>query len=280
MSLEVNTLITHYHSHSPIRDPRLFSHFLVPGYKMTTLNSVSKSYEEKVLMAKLNLGMFITLIDDLADNPQFFNPKLLQHLYQLLPGRIPLCTPHLSKEDRATYELGKELITNLYENIRALPHYTKLISIFIFDLEQIYLANRYSELLNSHSDIANLKESQNYGHYNMGIVAAGMIDLMGCAFFELGDLGMARECFLSGQRMGRIGNLIATYPREERENDLTNEITISKIGYQAYTPKLIQEFARLKQEITQTKLSSFNTHDYAHSMQQLFELHMNLLGVI
>ena len=280
MSVEVKTLINHYHSQSSIRDPKLFSHFLVPGYEMTTLNSVPKLNKEKVLIAKLNLGLFITLIDDLADNPQFFNPNLLQLMYQLLPGKIPLSPPPMLKTDNLTYQLGKRLIFNLNGNICHLPNYSELKEILQFDIEQIYRANRYCELLSAHPTIANLKESQEYGPYNMGMVAAGMIDLMGTDNFEMKELGNARECFLMGQRMGRIGNLIATYSREKREKDITNEIIISNRSYHEYSKYLLKEFNDLKKKIKGMMVSSFSTDYYAESMEKFFNLHFKLIGHI
>jgi hypothetical protein len=62
------------------RDRRLFTDFLVNGYRHTTLNTVSTELFEEVVYAKVCLGMIITLYDDLADHPKYYNPKLLKPL--------------------------------------------------------------------------------------------------------------------------------------------------------------------------------------------------------
>lgn len=271
-------LIHHYQFHSSIRDPRLFSDFLIPGYKITTTNSVSQALDKKVQMAKLNLGMFITLIDDLADHPTYFNPKLLQHMYLLFPGGSNLTIPHLSKSDRATYELGRKLMENIHSQIKDLPHYQSLKEILHFDLETIYRANRYSELMHLHPQMINLKESQEYGPYNMGMLAAGMIDLMGSELFVANELGLAREVFLLGQRMGRIGNLLATHHREIAEKDVTNEISVA--GNLQYRENLRVEFLKLKNEIESRPILTFDSREYAKGMDKLFDLHLSLMGVI
>lgn len=278
MSPETSSLIHHYHSISPLRDKRLFSHFLIPGYQMTTISSVRSDIEEHVQLAKLNLGMLITLIDDLADHPEHFNPKLLEHLYKLLPGQIPSTTPHLSKEDRKTYQLAEKLVTNLDQHLRELPHYQGLIELLIFDLEEIYRANHYAEKMRQFPTLRNLKESQHYGPYNMGMLAAGLIDLMGSKTIDINELGQSRECFLLGQRMGRIGNLLSTYQRELNENDLTNEISLSQD--ETYSEKLESEFLNLKLELLAKDLKSFNVYNYAQGMEKLFNLHMGLVGII
>lgn len=278
MSPETTQLISQYQFHSSIRDPRLFSDFLIPGYKLTTISSVSELHDKKVQMAKLNLGMFITLIDDLADNPIHFNPKLLQHMYLLFPGGNPQTIPHLSKSDRATYELAKKLMENIHSQIKELPHYQSLKEILNFDLETVYRANRYSELMHVHPQMINLKESQEYGPYNMGMLAAGMLDLMGSEHLVTEELGIAREVFLLGQRMGRIGNLLATYQREIAENDVTNEISVA--GNLLYQDNLKRECLKLKEEIEDRPILTFDASAYAEGMNKLFDLHLSLMGVI
>ena len=78
--------------------------------------------------------------------------------------------------------------------------------------------------------IRNLSESRSLGPYNMGMVAAGMIDVIGSHKFPLCELGSLREGLVMGQRLGRIANLLSTFHREISEDDKTNEILLSPYG--------------------------------------------------
>ena len=165
-----------------------------------------------------------------------------------------------------------------------LSNCSELISIFNFDLNMIYLSNNFFELVSDKKNIRNIYEIKLYGHYNMGILAAGMIDLMGIKNINYEELGKCREVFIIAQRISKIANIIATFPREQNEGDITNEImflsNINKINL--YVNKLEKEFLNGIKKIkkSKNKIKNFNVLQYANGIEELFNLHMSLIGVI
>lgn len=276
-------LIENYQQHSNLRDQRLFSIFLMRGYDMTTLSSVAPEYREEALFAKMQLGMLITLMDDFADNPKFRDEKKLKQIYELIDNKN--FTQNF--KERGT-KLAQFLSQGLFLSIRSLPNGHLLEKVFEFDLRQIVLANQYSEVITDFPGVANLIESVQYGPYNMGIVAAGMIDLIASKKFNKHSLGPSREIFLIGQRMGRIANVLTTFDREISEGDLTNEISIylrNKIGgrksLKQYKLSLQIEFEDLTKKIkSYDQLVEFDVHQYAKGLENFLALHRRLEGTI
>ncbi len=275
-------LINRYLSISKLRPEVLFQNFLPTGYRYTTISSVAPEILDFVLYAKVHLGMIITLYDDLADHPTYRNPKLLKELYRLNIAQD--CTAHenLNPDETKTFELARFLFSNLTSQIETFEHVSTLRPVLQFDIEQFYTCNRHSELMSALPDIRNIIESKNLGPYNMGMVAAGTIDLMASPCLNLMELGRSRELFILGQRMGRISNLIFTYKREQREGDQTNEILISNIEKknEKYRQHLLAEFSDLLATIRSNNLFSFSTGLYADGLIGLHQLHASLEGQI
>jgi len=289
LKAEVQTLISTYCSVSKIRNVELFSKFLFNGYKMTTLNSVDEKYFNKVIMAKMHLGMIITLYDDLADNPKFQDNELLKILY-MLPFADENFKQELSSEQLRIYNLSRFLIAGLDDLLEGLPHYKKIKEFFLFDMEQVFSANKYSSLITSMPEGASSYESVRYGHFNMGIVAAGMIDLMGISKLKLTELGTSRSAFHHAQRMGRISNLLATLDRELEEDDITNELFIQmylsydsdKHDRKSCEEKVMDEFYSLAKKLLKHKqaIASFCIETYNKGIKDLHDFHLDLKGTI
>jgi hypothetical protein len=168
--------------------------------------------------------------------------------------------------------------------LETFPHYQTLLPALRFDIEQFYSCNRHSELMALIPSIRNLTESRVLGPHNMGIVAAGTIDLMASPAMDLAELGICREAFHLGQRLGRTSNLIYTLQRELREGDSTNEILISmqtrKSDETKYQSQLMREFAQHLEEIRAQEIGSFSSAVYADGFTKLHDLHASLLGEI
>ncbi|MCA9509042.1 MAG: hypothetical protein KC505_11525 [Myxococcales bacterium] len=285
-TIEVDMLIDHYVSVIDNRPKALFSRFLVKGYTYTTLDTVNESYFKSALKAKILLGMLITLLDDMADNPHYFNPSLLKILYKV--GGPCQCGYQevQSEKEKQIIELTQLLIKNIQNILHGLPNWQACQEIFLFDVWQIYLANRYSELMTAFPSIRNMTEAKIYGPFNMGMVAAGMIDLMALNKFNEKELGVCREIFLIGQRLGRIGNLIATFEREKKECDGTNEMALylEKFPHtqHKYLSTLKKEHHKGIKKIKKKKalLRSFNTKRYSRGLEKLFKLHLSMMGTI
>lgn len=275
----LDALIGTYMASSSIRPEILFRHFLPKGYSATTLSSVDAEFLDLTILAKIHLGMMVTLYDDLADHPEHRNSRLLQELYTLNVDTDRSAPSHLNEQELVVFELGRYLFTELTLILKELPHYKLLTPALRFDIEQFYSCNKYSELMSSLPTICNLEESRTLGAHNMGIVAAGTIDLMASSDLNVSELGNAREVLLLGQRLGRISNLVFTFKREVSEGDSTNEILISG-DHESYRKNLLEEFRSKAAEIRGRTLKTFSTQKYAEGLEELHGLHAALEGRI
>ena len=281
---KIDSLINTYLETSALRPELLFRHFLPAGYRETTLDSVIQDLFDTVIYAKLHLGMIITLYDDFADHPKYRNTQLLKYLYQLNVGVDSPVPTSLTGDEFKKYALACSLFSSLEQVLEGFPNCRILLPALRFDIEQFYACNRHSELMGILPSIRNLTESRTFGPHNMGIVAAGTIDLMASSRFDLEELGLCREAFILGQRLGRTSNLIFTLQRELSEGDSTNEILISmqtrKSDEVKYQSQLMHEFANHLEEIRAQEISSFSPSSYARGFEKLHELHASFLGKI
>jgi hypothetical protein len=121
-----------------------------------------------------------------------------------------------------------------------------------------------------------------FSPYNMGMVAAGMIDLMASPIFNKNELGVFREFLIKGQRMGRIGNLISTYERELNEKDVTNEIMLDPAAAGVYQGILNDELNEglkdLAKRASRFKHTFMKT--YVEGLRSLHQLHLNMEGIL
>jgi hypothetical protein len=259
---------------APFRSQRLFCEFLPMGYTLTTLDTVE--CKNAVVELKIILGTLITLYDDYADRPDKLNPRLLQLLYRVPFERVTYDESLLSRDEIIAIELAKSLFNKLLRGMEQFRNYHLLFEIFCFDLKQFFLANHYSELLSQHMHLSNERENRLYLHHNMGIVMAGMIDLMNVPKFCMTDLGHARSLFLMGQRAGRISNVLTTFERELAEDDRTNELLVSgnPSDLEAELASLIQAMSKVK------NIKSFSASEYSKGIKSLHDLHLRLKGVI
>lgn len=259
----------------PHRKMSLFNEFLPQGYELTTINTVSSLSE--VMKAKVLLGTIITLYDDLADRPDLLNRDLLSLMYQIPFGPIDHEPNRLNRVDKDLYLLAKSLFFQLKEILINLPQYGRLKDLFEFDLKQFFLANQYAEIVTEVPAIFNTLENKLYMHHNMGIVMAGMIDLMSLGQLFIEELGKAREVFLLGQRAARISNIVTTYEREAIEKDRTNELDLSLPDNIILFNKerLEREQRQILKKMDQiVKIRLFSIHYYLDGIKKLHHLHL------
>jgi len=280
----IESLIKSYLSVNSLRSEVLFRQFLPTGYKQTTLDSVSFDHFQSVIYAKVHIGMIITLYDDLADHPKYRDSQTLGQLYQLNVANDKVTPKIMAGKVRRDFELARYLFSSLTKVLETFPNYKTLLPALQFDVEQFYASNRHSDLMTQLPEVRNLTESRTLGAHNMGIVAAGTIDLMASPKMNLEELGRCREIFLLGQRLGRISNVIFTLSREIAEGDATNEILISQYAHKTdnahYQAELGREFAQNLEEIRGKSLVSFNLATYADGFVGLHDLYSSLAGKI
>lgn len=280
---KIEVLIDEYLAISASRDRRLFADFLHPGLRLLTLSSVEDRWRDDVLLAKMTLATLIVLYDDLADNPTYRDSELLSRLY-----RINVTSPpeESSGDDlRGDYRaFSGLLLRRLQEFAVSFPNGRKLLPVLAFDIEQFYLATRYAELVSDFPEVASLGETRALSPHNMGFIAFGTIDLMATCDLRFEELGRCREVFHLGQRVGRISNTLATYDRELREGDRTNEIMVAAktIPVEHYRHVLLVEIEQLLAEIETNArgVTAFDVKEYGSRLRRIHELHLEAQSFI
>lgn len=275
--------LENYRKVIPYRNDLLFTDFLPRGYKMMTLSCVPQQYYYRVLFIKCNLGMFITLLDDFADNPELRNKELLDKLYRVPFDDEFISFDNCTAKEKEICDLALTLKFNMKSTIQLLPAFLNYYDIFKFDFEQVMRANQYSELMTDYPEIINPAESTQYGAYNMGMVLVGTIDLMTCKSSS-DRLGVMRQIFILGQRHGRLSNVLTTILREQDEGDHTNEI----IGLSRYFGTSIEnelkraedEMSKIVKELKSILITQFSIDHYLQGLDDLHELHHSLIGTI
>lgn len=255
------------------RDDCLFLQFLPQGYEATTLSAVPAALRDTLLVAKVNLGMYITLVDDFADNPEHFRPRLLPILHRVPFHWEEVRHAALPASERAILSLANDLCDGFFSPLRDLPHAEKLLPVFRFDLEQFINANWFASLVTGLPELANETEIRQYGSFNMGMVASGMMDVMALPGLRLTELGDIRRVLYLGQRIGRICNVLVTFDRENREGDLTNELMVSDRDLVEERERHFRELRRRENAIT-----SFSVAAYARGLRRVQALHERLRG--
>ncbi|WP_372366051.1 hypothetical protein [Candidatus Uabimicrobium sp. HlEnr_7] len=282
------------------RNPALFLRFLPTGYSYVTLSCVAPEYVEDLVTAKTKIGMWITLYDDLADNPKYRNLKLLEELYKIPNQNQHIEYTKLNEEEKKIVELSLALWDDIFATISNLPHYQRFKEFFEFDIQQFYVANRYSELVSEYPKMANQTENRIYLSYNMGMVIVGMMDLMGMRNGVFAELGAMRNILFQGQVLGRISNVLNTLERELKEGDFTNEVISLALQnmdlnlndfeerskqeleeiLNPLAEKLLEERKKLYQEIREISIKTFDVDTFVSGLQSLHELHENMKSKI
>jgi predicted DNA-binding protein len=282
------------------RNPALFLQFLPIGYTHVTLSCVDPKYIEDLIIAKTKIGMWITLYDDLADNPKYRNLKLLEELYKIPHQSSYIEYSKLDLEEKNIVELSLALWRDILATVSKLPYYERFREFFEFDIQQFYVANRYSEIVSEYPRMANQTENRIYLSYNMGMVIVGMMDLMGTEDGVFMELGMMRNILFQGQILGRISNVLNTMERELKEGDFTNEVISLALqnmdlvvqDFSERSPeelkerlaplaeKLHAERTQLYQEIRDISLETFDVETFILGLKSLHDLHENMRSKI
>ncbi|MBX9766270.1 MAG: hypothetical protein K2X47_03280, partial [Bdellovibrionales bacterium] len=268
------------------RNSALFTQFLPQGYSLVELSCVSLKFRDQARHAKLILGSFITLIDDMADDPEYRDANTLGQIYSF---RFVTSQEPGSPEKYASIhgtpfiDFAKSLQRQFYESLKELPHFHELKAILDTELTMVFLANQLSEIQQD-LDAITLEESQSLGPYNMGMTAAGIIDLMASAQpIPAQQLPLIRHIFRQGQRHGRISNLLSTYEREIHSGDRTSEISIAnRDGHSTaqYRSELLRSLEEVRSSILQTQIEIFDVQSYTEGLRHLHTLHMKMSGTI
>lgn len=201
------------------RDAALFDWLYDTLYRKMVLSSVEVRWRPRLQELKAQSAIFITLIDDVADNEKQRDLKLLKNLMQ-----IPFAgQPEL--EDNY-YRVCWDMWQAIQNRVRAFPHYQELKDFLDFDLRQVMIAELHSLLINSKYCGSSVLENDTYGHHGTLLMVHGTWDLMCSPDFDFAELGDVREAVYHASCAARLCNMINTYTRELTEGDFSSPIIL------------------------------------------------------
>jgi hypothetical protein len=192
------------------------------GAELTTLPCVAPELIAPVCDTKVLSIMLCVLLDDVADTHG--RGEFLDLLIRVACDLRAEDFSELPDAERRCAEVVCELSREYEQRVRSYPRFDEFEELLRYDASQFANTLRYSHLLNRHTAYLNLAEHDLYLPHNMHMMSFATLDLMCTADFPREHLGNVREATWHGQCMGRIGNLLSTWRRELRQNDLTSGI--------------------------------------------------------
>lgn len=184
------------------------------------LSSVAKKYFRPVSKARLALTIFITILDDVADN--WKNEDLLREI-----TKIPLqieCLNHkeFNSREKTYLDFTVSLWEYIVNKISDFPRFEEFKRMFLYDLRQSYDSLYYSYLINENPELLSLDRMITRESSNMISFVYTDIELMASPNFDRKDLGYLRKIVNHSQKMIKIGNWLGTWKRELKEEDISS----------------------------------------------------------
>jgi hypothetical protein len=233
-------LVTQYNRRIGIRGEYLWK-WLCTCFPFVTLDAVPDSRRRTLCTHKTILSMFVTLVDDLADN--YRDEESFREA-----TKIPFdgSTARLEREEVRTDYL--RFLTEVWGTFESfLVKYereSEFRSLFKYDLRQSLNAMDYERLANDRPEIMNTPEMMSYTPHNMAMMAAADIDMMNSP--ELGSSATSdiREAVYGGQKLVRISNWLSTWEREIDEGDFTSVVFTNAIDRDVLSAQTLDTLRR------------------------------------
>lgn len=197
---------------------RLFDEF--------TLSCVPDRVAETVKTRKTELTVFVTTLDDLADN---YGDEATFEQARRLPHDPATADPDAPGVDSVAVEFAGDLWDGFETELERAPRYEEFADVLSFDVRQVVDAMEYSIVVNDNRSMANLAGSRQYGPNNMVMFPYADVDLMYSPSFDAAEFGALRSLLWDLQRMARIGNWLTTWERELREEDYSAGVIVKAI---------------------------------------------------
>lgn len=198
---------------APIRNMRLYTKWLYNIFSNTCLSCVENENKPEVALDKTKLTLFVTLLDDIADDYEIRDRDLLRKSV-----KIPWNYDQEYPEDylEVTRQIWKDVITSIEDY----PRYGDFENLLFFDLEQFLDSIKYAFLSNT-LGLDNKLENERYLPHNFMVIVYGDMDIMRSNSFYESDLSALRPILYFAQEICHIANVIRTYPREIKQRDFS-----------------------------------------------------------
>jgi hypothetical protein len=193
------------------RNIEFLSKWLHDIYLNTFLPCIELKYKDKLALDKTKLTIFDVLVDDLVDNREMINLKLLDQ-FMRIPWGVSSTSSYVN--------VGKSIWEDCMRSIRKYPRFEEFGRMFYFDLRQVLAAMEYSLLVNT-MRLDNPIEVKIYPPHAYMVLLHCDMDLMCSPDFDMKELGNMRAIFYMAQKVAHIGNMLNTYPKEVLEKDFS-----------------------------------------------------------
>lgn len=197
---------------------RLFDEF--------TLSCVPDRVAETVKTRKTELTVFVTTLDDLADN---YGDRATFEQARRVPHDPETADPDAPGVDSVAVEFVADLWAGFESELARAPRYEEFEDVLAFDVRQVVDAMEYAIVVNDNRSMANLAGSRQYGPNNMVMFPYADVDLMYSPTFDTSEFGALRSLLWELQRMARIGNWLTTWEREVREEDVSSGVVVQAL---------------------------------------------------
>lgn len=200
--------------------------------ELITLPCVDDAYVDTAQEAKFLAGVYITLVDDLAEK---HNDE--QTFWELSKVMYPAQSPDWDRTDinRNYARSAKRVWKELQRRLETAPRYEKFRETFLFDFRTAIQSMDFARVSAESSGLANRAETWFYETPAIGQLPVVDIDLMFSPSFDEDELGGLRELAHELQHMWRLGNWIITWKREVHEGDFTAGIFVEAVEQEIVT---------------------------------------------
>ena len=205
------------------REPDLFIWLYDNLYTKLRLSSVSPEYEENLRLTKTKSAIFITLVDDIADNKEYRDKELI---YALMDMPFKTCEHSI---DSAYYHAAQMIWQDFILTIKKYPRYSEFRDILFFDFRLVMASQEYSMLINTNRHLPNIMENEIFGPHGTLFLIHASLDLMCSPEFDINDLGQLREILIIGQKIAQLCNTVNTYRRELEEEDISSPVVLKAL---------------------------------------------------
>jgi hypothetical protein len=191
--------------------------------QIVTLSSVDSRFYNSLWKLKLLIVMFITLIDDVADEMQ--NEILLDEMQKVCFRNKEIRYNHLTSKEREYLEFTILIWKNINISIKKYPRFNEFKDIWEFDICQTLNTMKYACLINKNTYLINEIEYWAYFPNNIQFVLSGTIDLMCSSKFKVNqDAWKIREISWRAQKIAQAMNWITTWEREIKKRDFSSGV--------------------------------------------------------
>lgn len=201
---------------------RILWQWMYKSVQIVTAPVVDQQYLERLYVLKTTVIIFVTLLDDVADN--MHDASFLRELIKIPFQVNTLNRDQLSKEKLQYLSVVLNIWNYIDATLKTLPLYEQYREIFQYDFDQLLNEMNYAILVHQYPFILNTTEFWEYIPYNMQSFVSYDMDYMCATAFNTADLGCVRKVVYLLQRMAKIGNWLSTWERELQEDDITNII--------------------------------------------------------